>query len=73
MIGVLIIGKIQRMLMNDEDSDFETFVTKYGVMVEVNDDNDEITIMTPDEQVRGEVSVVFGEAVHQLSLCLNHL
>ncbi len=47
---------------NDEDSDFKTFVTKYGVMVEVNDDNDKITIMTPDEQVRAEVSVVFGDS-----------
>ncbi len=47
---------------NEEDSnDFKTFVNSYGVMVEYDsDDKEEVIIMTPDEQVRAEVSVVFG-------------
>ncbi len=47
---------------NEEDSsDFKTFVNPYGVMVEWDrDDKDKVTIMTPEEQVRAEVSVVFG-------------
>ena len=46
---------------DDDNSDFRTFVTRYGVMVEYeHDDEEEVTIMVPDEQVRAEVSVVFG-------------
>lgn len=45
----------------DDDNDYQTYVNAYGVMVVYDSsDKDEVRIMTPDDQVRAKVNVVFG-------------
>ena len=47
----------------EEDSDFDVHVDHYGTMVTIDtDDKDDVTIGVPEEEVKGSVSVVFGEA-----------
>lgn len=45
-----------------DDDDTRVYVTAYGTKVKVDaKDKDMVTVMTPDEQVRAEVSLVFGQ------------
>ena len=51
----------------EEDSDFDVYVDHYGTMLIIDTDKkDDLTIMVPDVEVEGSVSIVFGDMASEV-------